>query len=923
MFRSTVYCIILLLLSIYYLQADEMFNINQEQKNTNVAVHDDMSEILNNNILVQKQVLKNGLTVLVCEDHTQPKVSIQMFYHVGSKDEALKEKGIAHLIEHMIFKGTEKLLSESDIDTTMRKISGTTNAFTTYDYTGYLFNVHSVYWKEIFPILADCMQFAEFDSQKLNSEMKAVIQELKMYRDSYFRALAEEMLSAMFLHHPYHYPIIGYKEDLWNVTGDDLKAFFKSHYFSNNATLVVVGDVNAQEVFKEAEKIFGHIKPNLEYKKIAHIQPEDIIAKSTTLYREVEQPILVCAFSVPGFTSKTDELSALTSWILAEKRNCRLYKKLVDELQIATSVSAPHWSLFDHTFFFIAITPTMEEKIPQIEQVIKEILLEIASVGISDDEIKRAVKNYKMGILETMEDFEERAFEIGSSFLGTKDPEYSLNALKNKTMQELKKEVELFISRYLRPSVMHIGKLLPIAESEKKFFHEFQHASDMIDTQILSARIRTTKVEEPRYANQIIPKMPSRFNFPKPHIFTLENGLKLLSYQREDLNKIAIILQFKAYESCYEPDDKPGLYTFLASMMEEGTKNYTAAQLAEFLESRAMTLSISAGKIAIECLSEDLNDALMILKELVSEVNFPQENIEKVRTQMLAAYKAFWDNPKSFSNQLFDEIIYKGHPWSKDPLGDEKSIREINKSDLVALYNKFISPDGARIVVVGSMPNDTVKELVTAHLNTWKKVSVDEIKYPLLETTKEQIVDYVIARDQVVLMLGNLSIDRFSKDYEYLLIFDQIFGGGVLGSMMSRLFALREATGLFYTIQSSLISGADYQPGTFIIKTIVSKDRMEEAINAIKKAVDSALVSLTDEEINEAKRAILYAQSDLCSTSASIAQTMISLDRLGLPLDYYDMRQERFSKINKSDIINIVKKYLKSDKLVVLRVGRV
>jgi len=917
---NEVYCIILLVWM--YTQAQEMVTINQE-KNMNNLVHHEISALLENNISIKKHILKNGLTILVDEDHAQKKVSIQIFYHVGSRDEALKEKGIAHLIEHMLFKGTLEKLSESDINVIMQILSGNTNAFTTYDYTGYLFNVPSLYWKEILPIIADCMEYAEFSNEKLNSEMKAVIQELKMYRDSYARALLEEMLSCMFLHHPYHYPIIGYKEDLWSVNGEDLRKFFKAHYVPNNATLVVVGDVKPEEVFEEVQKIFGNIKPNFEYKKVAHEQPEDIMAKSTTLYREIEQPILFCAFNVPGFTTKTEELSALASWVLAEKRNCRLYKKLVDELQIAVSVDASYWSMFDHTFFYIAVTPTAEEKIAQIEHAIKETLTEIATIGISDDEIKRAVKNYKMEILDTMEDFEDRAYEIGRSFLGTQDPEYSLNSLKNRSITELKKEVELFIARYLRPSVMHTGKLLSIVENEKKFFHEFQHKSDLIDSEILSARIRTTEVEEPRYAQQIVPKMPNTFNFPKPQTTTLENGLKLLSYERKDLNKIAIILQFKAHEPHYEPDDKPGLYMFMASMMQEGTKNYTPQQLAEFLESRAMTLSISPGKIALECLKEDVNDAFIILKELVSEVNFPEENIEKVRTQMLASYKAFWDNPKSFSNQLFDEIIYKGHPWSKDPHGDEKSIREITKKDLVSLYNTFISPDDARLVVVGSIPFDEVKKLVEDHFNSWKKIVVEKIKYPEIKPANQQVIDYVVARDQIVLMLGNLSINRFNKDYEYLLIFDQIFGGGVLGSMSSQLFSLREATGLFYTIQSSLISGADEQPGTFIIKTIVSKDRMEEAISAIKKAVDDALTSLTDEEIEEAKRAILYTQNDLCATSCAIAQTILLLDRLSIPFDYYDGRQERFSKMNKDDIISVVKKYMKSEELVVLRVGRV
>ena len=174
--------------------------------------------------VVSKKILENGLTVLVRSSHAVPKVSIQLWYNVGSKDEKTGEKGIAHLIEHMIFKGTKKL-SESDINMITQKLSGVCNAFTSYDYTGYLFDFPSHHWQEALPIMADCMRNCTFKEEHLNSEMKAVIQELKMYRDNYSSSLIEHMISAIFNDHPYHYPIIGFKHDLWSLKSADLISF--------------------------------------------------------------------------------------------------------------------------------------------------------------------------------------------------------------------------------------------------------------------------------------------------------------------------------------------------------------------------------------------------------------------------------------------------------------------------------------------------------------------------------------------------------------------------------------------------------------------------------------------------------------------------------------------------------------------------
>src|SRR3989344_1869115 len=155
---------------------------------------------------IMKMILSNGLVVLVSPMTNIPKVAMELWYHVGSKDEKSSEKGLAHLIEHMIFKGTDKM-SESDLDRIVCKLSGYANAFTSHDATGYVFHFPTQHWREGLTILSDCMKNAKFDEQMLNSELKAVIQELKMGRDHYVGSLIDEMLSAIFVDHPYHYPI--------------------------------------------------------------------------------------------------------------------------------------------------------------------------------------------------------------------------------------------------------------------------------------------------------------------------------------------------------------------------------------------------------------------------------------------------------------------------------------------------------------------------------------------------------------------------------------------------------------------------------------------------------------------------------------------------------------------------------------------
>src|SRR3989304_417587 len=239
---------------------------------------------------VQKKVLSNGMTVLVRPLHMIPKVSLQLWYNVGSKNEKSGEKGIAHLIEHMIFKGTKRL-SESDINLITAKLSGYCNAFTSYDYTGYLFDFPAQYWQESLDIMADCMRNCTFKPDLLTSELKAVIQELKMYKDYYSSSIIEDLVSKIFNDHPYHHPIIGYKQDLWHLERDSLVNFYHTHYIPNNATLVIVGDIEASQAFEAAEQYFGHINADPRYKKEQFYHNADLGNTSVTLYRDINQPM--------------------------------------------------------------------------------------------------------------------------------------------------------------------------------------------------------------------------------------------------------------------------------------------------------------------------------------------------------------------------------------------------------------------------------------------------------------------------------------------------------------------------------------------------------------------------------------------------------------------------------------------------------
>jgi zinc protease len=881
-------------------------------------VKTETNHVIKKNDYVQKKILSNGMTVLVRPMHNIPKVSLQIWYNVGSKDEKSGERGVAHLIEHMIFKGTQKL-SEGDLNAIAHKLSGSINAFTSWDYTGYQFDFPTQHWKETLPIMADCMRNAAFRDEPLNSEMKTVIQELKMYRDSYVRTLIDDLMGAVFVEHPYHYPVIGFKQDLWHFYGDDLRAFYHKHYWPNNATLVVVGDVDSEEVYALAEKQFGSIPANPDYKKDHYYMNRDISAKSVTLYRDVTQPIVILAFVLPGIKTRNEHILEVTSWVLGAGKSSRLQQKLVDELQLATSLETSYFDLFEHALFFVIFEPRDIKDLASIEQIIAQEI-EAAIAGISEHEITRAIRQAQMRLYSILEDSEKQAYEIGKAFLATGDENYLFHYLSD-SPEKIREQVTYLLKSYFRPVVMHKGLVLPLPESEKVEWLKLQQAADEEDARILAARARKTPLEKLSPASNVPVHEPVAFNFAKAQSCVLSNGVKVFYHDNNNTPKINLILELKA-KSYYDPEDMQGIYNFMAKMLTEGTERYSAAEFADAVESRGMSLSVSPGYISLSLMRDDLEVGLDLLQEVLCRAVFDKKKIEKVRAQILVDIKNYWDDPSTFAGQLIREKIYKGHPYSKNEIGTKESVKKINQKDIIDFYKKYISPNGAKLSIVGDLGGNDLKKVLEQKLGSWQGPVVEPIEFPLLAAATHEVIDYPINRDQVVLCYAGLSIDRKNPSFDKCLLFDQIFGAGVLGSMHSRLYELRERSGLFYNINGSLLAKTGEQPGLAIVKTIVSLDNLKEAQEEIEKTIATVADSIRPQEVAEARLAVVNSLANNFESNHAIAGVFLFLDKYGFPADFYDHRADDLAKVKLADMQQTAKKILDLNKMITLRIGR-
>lgn len=867
---------------------------------------------------IHSYTLKNGLHILVYPDTYAPKVSCQLWYGVGSKDEKSGERGLAHLLEHMIFKGTGRL-SESDINLITHKLSGYTNAFTSYDYTGYMFDFPKNHWETALDLFADCMTNCTFKEDLLNSELKAVIQELKMYKDDYMTTLTEEMISAIFQGHPYHYPIIGYKQDLCSITQEGLLAFYKKHYVPNNATLVVVGDVKPDDVYAKAEKYLGGLKAAPEYKKEAFRVNDDIKTTTMQIRRDVEQPIVLLAWQIPGMNSGKHYYFDIFKWLMAQEHGSRLNKKLVDQLQLATHVDGFTEDLFDRGLFFVRIYPKDVESIEEIVRIVGAEFDAIQTNGFSDEEIKRAMRQVKMQYLSLFEDTSELAYAIGQSWLAMGDARYVTHYLDH-SERDVRAALEQY--KHLFASTrMHIGSVIPMEESDKSHWVVAQQESDAMDEKVLASKERVSKVEPGVYADTVQVKKPLQPKAPEYNTAQTEQGLTLITSYNDRVDKVDIQLNMRA-KSVYDPDDLTGLVNFTYAALQEGTKNYPGQKFMEVLESYGMALDVAPGLITLSVLKADLEKGFELLLELLTNPLFEKSAIEKVRAQLFSELSEFWDTPSDFVSCIAEQRVYKNHPFHKHYLGSRDSVARITVEDVKNFWHTFGSPDGAFLAVVGAVKEQEVLQIFERTLAQWKGPKVAELVYPELAALKSETVHYPINRDQVVLCFAGLSVRRMDKSYDVLLLFDQILTGGMLGSMSSRLFQLREQTGLFYTIGGSVVLGSAFEPGMVMIKTIVSLDRLKEAESMIKHTLQVVPETLDDTEVMEAKHAVINGLNDLFSSNMRTARTLIFLARYGLDASYINNRSQVINAITKADMQSAAQEILDESKLVTITVGR-
>ncbi|MBI5166817.1 MAG: insulinase family protein [candidate division NC10 bacterium] len=340
---------------------------------------------------VFEATLKNGLKVLLKEDHRAPIATFQVWYKVGSKNEGPGITGASHLLEHMMFKGTERY-SPMQFARIVQKNGGWSNAFTGKDYTAYYENIAADRLELVLELEADRMQNLLLDPQEFKAEREVVKEERRLrIEDDPTSLLREELLASAFKAHPYRQPVIGWMSDLERITREDLYRYYKTYYVPNNASIVAVGDFDKFEILKKIEKHFGPIPPGSNPPRPRTVEPEQNGERRLLLRKEAELPFLYIGYHTPSLTHPDRFALEVLSAILSEGKSSRLYKGLVYDKQIALYAGADYsWIHTDPNLFYFYASVLPGRTAEEVEKAIYAEIERLKGEPVSDRELQKA-----------------------------------------------------------------------------------------------------------------------------------------------------------------------------------------------------------------------------------------------------------------------------------------------------------------------------------------------------------------------------------------------------------------------------------------------------------------------------------------------------------------------------------------------------
>ncbi|PZO09875.1 MAG: peptidase M16 [Lysobacteraceae bacterium] len=881
-------------------------------------------------IAFEQFTLPNGLRVIVHTDRKAPIVAVNVWYHVGSKNELPGRTGFAHLFEHLMFQGSENYPDEYFGPF---ELAGATsqNGTTSSDRTNYFQNVPTTALDMALWMESDRMgHFVGAVTQELLDEQRGVVKNEKRQGENQpYGQFYDRLLKASYpAGHPYSWSVIGSMSDLDAASLDDVKRFFKTWYGPNNAVLVLAGDIDVATAREKATRFFGDIPAGPTMTQPGVDPAPRTASTRETMTDKVPQARIYRAWNTAEYGQADVERLQLLSQVLGGSRSSRLDKRLVFQDKLADNVSTAAWPNLLGGLFFIQVDVKQGVDVATVEKALDEEMAKLLADGPTASELEQARTVFKAGFIRGIErigGFGGKADALAECAVFSGDPgcfRGSLDVIENATAADITAAGRKWLARGDHTIVYVPGERVATVEEESK-----SHP-DMAPVPAANPKYTTVATDVDR--SKGVPQTTEfpGLSFPVLHRGKLSNGINVILAERHDVPVVAMSLELPGGYSA-DVGRKLGTSSFTFGMLDEGAGDLDALSFGDRAESLGANIgagaSLDGGSAFLSALKENLDASVALYAQMLRQPRFDEKEIERVRQAWIAAIRQEKARPNAASQRLLPPLLYgAGHPYAIPftGTGSEESIASLTRADLVAFHDAWIRPEGATLIVTGDTTLADILPVLERHLGTWegKGAAPAPIVIPTVSLPSKPSV-YLVDQPgaiQATVFVGQLAPSTMDANATELEIANSVLGG----EFTSRLnMNLREDKGWAYGSYSFLQSAKGQRPwGAYanvqIDKTSESIAELQREITAYANGTEPA----TAVEVAKIQANEIRSLPGSYETAGSVMAAIGGIVRFSRPDDYVEQRRARIEALTPA-LVQAQARTIKPDALTWVIVG--
>ena len=849
---------------------------------------------------VREFYLKNGLKVLIKDVPSSTVSSVFVWIKTGSAYESDSERGLAHVHEHMIFKGTTNL-GVGEISKKIEFYGGDVNAFTSFDETAYYATVSNKFVPEILDIFSQCMYDATFDSNELSKELEVILEEIKRGNDSPSNRLWDMVFESVFKGNDYSLPIIGTPGSVSSFKQENVKDFYNKWYVAKNMSLIVVGSISDIDIDRNIEKYFSKLKEGNTPKLNKNFEiNEDINPSINFAEMDVNETYFNISFKSPDASDINYASYDLFSGILGSGESSILHRNIKEDLGLVTSISAGNYTLRHGGLFYIQGTSTHFDIYEVIYKII-DLLVDSLNGNFDNNQLQRIKTDILVNDIYSQETVQSQARTLGSLYSNNQNIDF-LEKYKEQIKILSKTQILSKIRENLKARNIKINILSPVSTDLKKK-NDFE---SILNDKINFAALKDSPQEKFKTVNYAINKIDNH----QIQEINLGQNLRLLAMQNNKTPLISL-RSLSLGGSSFENIETNGAFGLLSEMLLRGSNKFSKDEISMKTEILGAELSGFSGRnsfgLKMICPSDHLDSLIPIFSDVLLNPSYINDEFKIARLDTISYLNKLSKNSASVASDKFHELLFKNHPYALNQFGNLESINSINIDHLKDIHKRFITKNNLILCAVG---NFSMSKLIDNIDKSFYIQNEDFVVDPLksLDKIGSDISENIKLGDkeQTHIMVGTYAPDLKSVDRFAFNIINSVLSG-----MGGRLFVdLRDKKSLAYTVTSFFTPAVHY--GYFGVYIGCSPSKKNESLEAINDQISSLIkYGVTDEELERAKNSLIGKNDISLQRNASINS------RISLPYLYGLDPHEPFSfannimNIKKDDVHSVIDKYLK------------